>query len=414
MTNLDPKKIELLSAYFDGELSSEERVEVEKLASQPGSEEVLAKFNELRDGLQGLPRFQVSPSFQAQVFAEAARRSQASPSLAHLSEANSQVAPVRPAGGSTETRRRWEGWLVLAGVLAILVVLGLPAVRSPQSSPDEFAEIPSDRIEPIEERFQLDWHHVSYVPNRPPQYVMVVDVTLTPTARDEKQFETILLKHGIRFGTDIFADEELERSMLASRFVTPLQKPAEAPGPAADPKANPQQGDAGIPELVYVVDQAENIDRLIKAMEQNRQAFARVKFDLALAPADLRTFERLREAGDAQLAEAMPAGESGDSGRIVRAQRVLMTDPLGALEGPVVTNLAAIQTGMAWVSRQRTARWPGRQAWIPSPEPDGWALALPTPASFPAVQIKQPGEKQPGKDVMISEVLFVVRDPANP
>jgi hypothetical protein len=66
---------ELLSAYFDGELSPAERVRVERwLAGNPDSKQIIADYRRMSRMFDGLPRAEVPEEFATEVLQQAERR----------------------------------------------------------------------------------------------------------------------------------------------------------------------------------------------------------------------------------------------------------------------------------------------------------------------------------------------------
>ena len=69
---------ELISAYLDGELDSQQRAEVEQLLdSEPRYQQMLEELRTLRGTLQSLPRQRLDAGFQERVLRIAEERSAA-------------------------------------------------------------------------------------------------------------------------------------------------------------------------------------------------------------------------------------------------------------------------------------------------------------------------------------------------
>ena len=74
----DPIPDELISAYLDGEVDSQQRAELEQLLdSDPRYQQMLEELRTLRETLQSLPRKQLDASFQQRVLRAAEQRSAA-------------------------------------------------------------------------------------------------------------------------------------------------------------------------------------------------------------------------------------------------------------------------------------------------------------------------------------------------
>jgi hypothetical protein len=119
------------------------------------------------------------------------------------------------------------------------------------------------------------------------QLLMVFDVTMTPRGREEGRFDRALLDQQIPFDATLTVDEELENTLMRSRFL----EPAETAG-------KPDE----FVQLVYVVTRGGKIDEIWQAMRESEQYFSQVKCDLAIMPADQAVFRELRRAADAEWA----------------------------------------------------------------------------------------------------------------
>ena len=107
----------LISAYLDGELSSEERAHVERILQQhPEYAELLEEFRLQSAALKQLPKLELDADFAARVMADERVRPPAN------------KLPADPIVSVGATRERWVGAVAAIGALAatILVVLLLP------------------------------------------------------------------------------------------------------------------------------------------------------------------------------------------------------------------------------------------------------------------------------------------------
>ena len=114
----------LISAYLDGELSSEDSARVHRMIQQnPEYAQLLEEFQQQANALQQLPKFELDADFASRVMA--------SPSF-------SPTAIVLPQKSVIQVgHERWIGAVSAIGALAaaILVILTLPLLNSPSSSP---------------------------------------------------------------------------------------------------------------------------------------------------------------------------------------------------------------------------------------------------------------------------------------
>ncbi len=114
----------LISAYLDGELSSEDSARVHRMIQQnPEYAQLLEEFQQQAVALQQLPKFELDTDF--------ASRLMASPSF-------SPAVAALPQKRVTQVgHERWIGAVSAIGALAaaILVILTLPLLDSPSSSP---------------------------------------------------------------------------------------------------------------------------------------------------------------------------------------------------------------------------------------------------------------------------------------
>lgn len=126
----DPKTDDILSAYLDGELSEQQRRDVERrLADDADARRLLAEFQEIRAQLQGIPREGLEPAFRERV-------------LERIEGAESHGAArktARPQGGlSIEPRGRprlsWRAilWPAMAVAVALMIMVFQP--RGPHGS----------------------------------------------------------------------------------------------------------------------------------------------------------------------------------------------------------------------------------------------------------------------------------------
>ncbi|MFV2067123.1 MAG: zf-HC2 domain-containing protein, partial [Pirellulales bacterium] len=143
----DPHTDNILSAYLDGELSEQERHEVERrLAGDPAARRLLDEFRTIRAALQGIPRQSLGPSFRDRVL------ERVEDAVGHPADQGTQRLPV------PQTRERrlpigrlWRAivWPAMAVAVAVLVMVFHSEPGGPRGQlaqrPDQVAR---GRVEP--------------------------------------------------------------------------------------------------------------------------------------------------------------------------------------------------------------------------------------------------------------------------
>jgi len=130
---------ELFSAYLDGELTSEEQAQVERLlAASPAARQLIDELRALSSSLQALPSHRIGEDISAQVLRRAERRMLSEPARAARSP--EAVLPRVPRGKLWRTLLRrvarprtlaWSG--VAVAVAVLLMVLNPETTRRPDS-----------------------------------------------------------------------------------------------------------------------------------------------------------------------------------------------------------------------------------------------------------------------------------------
>lgn len=105
--------------------------------------------------------------------------------------------------------------------------------------------------------------------------LMVVDVTLTKEAWENRSFSRILNEYGIRYEQPIVADESLNQALENSNLVS---KSGTDSNPA-DPILNKNSGDV---ELVFIQARAARIDNAIKDIFERIDEYPSLYFDLSM------------------------------------------------------------------------------------------------------------------------------------
>ena len=109
---------ELISAYLDGELDTQQRAQVEQLLdSDPRHQQLLEELRTLRETLQSLPRRRLGPDFPERVLRMAEQRSATAAPLTPASKSAPAAGPRASSGGL----RRGLFWAAAAVAAAILL-----------------------------------------------------------------------------------------------------------------------------------------------------------------------------------------------------------------------------------------------------------------------------------------------------
>lgn len=139
----------LLSAYLDGEVTSEERALVEEwLNDSAVHRETLDDLKRLRTDMQQLPKHQLGEGFVRSVL-ETAARQQPVPESERVDPANVQQ-PVNAGRTSSWVRERWQGLvltLTTAAALVLVVRLLVPVPMGDLASQNDPAGSPPSEVE---------------------------------------------------------------------------------------------------------------------------------------------------------------------------------------------------------------------------------------------------------------------------
>ncbi|MCU0981106.1 MAG: zf-HC2 domain-containing protein [Pirellulaceae bacterium] len=208
---------ELLSAYFDGEVSDEERQMAEHaLASSPRCRRRLDDLRELDADLRLLSTFRLGDDFAARV------RQRIEAGAASARRVGSESAELVQPAASLETapgRTGWRpfAWAAIAVAAAILLIVNSTVSfrnDSEKNSP-QIATIPppTDGSSPLTlvDRRLRD------------RLVLVYELSVTPDGWKQGAFQRLLKRHGIHVLDAIPVPEREQRSLLACRFLQGVQ-----------------------------------------------------------------------------------------------------------------------------------------------------------------------------------------------
>ena len=105
--------------------------------------------------------------------------------------------------------------------------------------------------------------------------LMVIDVTLTKEAWENKSFSRILNEYGIRYEQPVVADQALNEALETSKLIAK----SGTDGNPIDPATNPNVGDI---ELVFVQARAARIDNAVKDIFERIEEYPSLYFDLSM------------------------------------------------------------------------------------------------------------------------------------
>ena len=224
---------ELVSAYFDGEVTVEERLLVEQaLAESAELRRYYEELQGLRVGLQLLPRHRLPQDFATRVMEriERERGAQTVPA--------GDLRPSRRSEVERFERRRPRIWRVVAataGSLAVVALiaawlvsrgLNIPRTEGQSGSDVQVAQspLPRTQVERLPEEATgaagPDQAVASLSDDElGPKFLTLLDLSITPQGQANRVVEETLKRAGIRFDPSIRVEEDLESEVLASRFL---------------------------------------------------------------------------------------------------------------------------------------------------------------------------------------------------
>jgi len=251
---------ELLSAYLDNEVTSEERIEVEKALAE--SAEVRTSLESLRQvqaRLQAIPRRTLPADFHERVLREVDRRT-----------------PDPTVSVPSSGTRRWMGVAAIATTVAALVLVAVMVVSNrpdsnivENSNPDgtgnvvQHSPLPDDNV------------LVAATPRPIPTYVLVLDLAITKQGQQEDVFGQVLKRAGILFdpgNEGVVLDNKLRDGLLNTRFVA-------GAGQLGADQANEQ---FDVIDMVYVHGTGAQVDDIHRQMVGAPEV--RVVLDVAFKP----------------------------------------------------------------------------------------------------------------------------------
>jgi anti-sigma factor RsiW len=386
---------ELISAYIDGEVTADERAHVEAaLADSAEFRQLYEELKGLRSDLQALPRFHLPDDFALRVLERAELASPAPP------------AARRHAGQASILRRRqnrlrvWRTVAATAATIAVGLLFALVYVAQqggdgqPQlvEGPTPAPVIPPEPApDPATDKPDIQLAEADF--DRP-KYVFIVDLTLTPQAQQDQVFRKAMRRAAIDFDTGIPVDEDLEASLLDSRFIGDVQKVVPGDGSQAAPDAI---------EMIYVSGNGNQINQAIADLQSRPPAeILHTRFDMAIEPKERDVFRRLNDA--IRFAEQEPSTSP-------RARPLIFSFALRTAAGGFFAGMSSPVDPMESIPQARAAEnkvQPFNAATsFPNAQPEQGATERIT--RVPMVDLNR-DDKLTGESLIIFEVLFVLRN----
>ncbi|MBP88808.1 MAG: hypothetical protein CMJ64_19200 [Planctomycetaceae bacterium] len=278
---------ERISAYLDGELSDDERQLVERqLAESEEHRQLLAELEAVRAELRALPSFSPPADLQARIAAQI------------------EVAKVTPAGEPTVTipetewshtrRRVLVAAASLAAMVAIILLSRGPTVDPPRPNPP----------------LQTAPVHLQ----KPPQMIMVYDVTVTEAGQDRKAFEKLLKQLEIGLDPTMKMSGEVEDDLVALRQIGQTNFTT-GESYKKDP-ATPKSGENDQVELIYVSGTLSKLDQLGRELLGMRNAgkdVSEMRLDVVFEDRQLEVMRKLHESALDHFVRSEPSGPSEEA-----------------------------------------------------------------------------------------------------
>jgi anti-sigma factor RsiW len=204
---------ELLSAYFDGEVSDDERQMAEHaLASSPRCRSWCDHLRELDADLRLLPTFRLGDGFAARVRQRIEAESASAPRVgSEPVEFVQSAASLETAPGRTGWRTfAWAAIAVAAAVLVMVNFRHVPENDRPRIASTPPSATSTSPLTLVDRRLR-------------DRLVMVYELSVTPDGWKQGAFHRLLKRHGIHVLDAVPVPEREQRSLLACRFLQGVQ-----------------------------------------------------------------------------------------------------------------------------------------------------------------------------------------------
>jgi hypothetical protein len=214
--------------------------------------------------------------------------------------------------------------------------------------------------------------------------LFVIEIGVTPEGVENEVVKDILMKNGIVYDDGLEVLPALEAQLLGTRYLDGVIK-------------KPMEGQelsevAGQVDLIYMVCTGMQVDQTRLDIHSRHKDIAKYRFNLAMLPKDMKTFDLLHDAVNAQWATT-PAGKSNQTAKAAYQERLKQWQ---GKAGQLMTTLVFLANPRAATS---AIEFEFKE---PTPRPSGvkrGALPQPKPSNKPIL----------GAD-LVCEVLLVVRN----
>jgi hypothetical protein len=214
--------------------------------------------------------------------------------------------------------------------------------------------------------------------------LFVIEIGVTPEGVENEVVKDILMKNGIVYDDGLEVLPALEAQLLGTRYLDGVIK-------------KPMEGQellevAGQVDLIYMVCTGMQVDQTRLDIHSRHKDIAKYRFNLAMLPKDMKTFDLLHDAVNAQWA-AIPAGKSNQTAKAAYQERLKQWQ---GKAGQLMTTLVFLANPRAATS---AIEFEFKE---PTPRPVGvkrGELPQPKPSNKPIL----------GAD-LVCEVLLVVRN----
>ena len=274
----DSRLEELISAYVDGELSSDERLLVERQLEQSGdSRQLLEQLWRQRRMLQSVPRSRLPGDF--------------SDKIVHLLDDSKTVRPsIETCEARTTSPRRLAlnillgiGSVLAAGLLISMVLRDTQVEKNPLQPPRNDFVVEPNVVDP---EIRLAAFQKKF------QFLLVYDLAITPKGRQNKILDQWLKAAGIHVEKSLTIEEKLEAGLLESRYL------AKNLVPVVGGTKDISETDV---EMILIRAPASQIDNLSRQWGNVRGAAQdeiHMNMDMAMSTKDLEIFLHLNDAVD--------------------------------------------------------------------------------------------------------------------
>ncbi|MGY8731425.1 MAG: anti-sigma factor family protein, partial [Pirellulales bacterium] len=143
--------------------------------------------------------------------------------------------------------------------------------------------------------------------------LFVIEIGVTPEGVENEVVKDILMKNGIVYDDGLEVLPALEAQLLGTRYLDGVIK-------------KPMEGQelsevAGQVDLIYMVCTGMQVDQTRLDIHSRHKDIAKYRFNLAMLPKDMKTFDLLHDAVNAQWATT-PAGKSNQTAKAAYQERL--------------------------------------------------------------------------------------------